>query len=799
MNYILDRVLSYIRNNKRSSSKGELAFSHTNIRNEDTTRDNYMCYRCKHFLEIPHNLSRPFNDRVPTFVEQCKTELSFVQAIVWLKSSIACVSQIPVKQLQQIFNRQWSGKHNHREDKHNDVEQLESSMDENLSICERTNTRDIATSTPLRKVSGVPCVTPQRTICGSYTRSDDIQSKLLSSANNSNESSFESLILELSSSITATGKEKETLRSRIIPETSAESILNEDLDMFDDISEQCLEYEKGTGYSVQGTSKDDTQQINKKIIENKDFFQKSYADIPNEHKSISPTRSQSIGSMFDLECNFNGKCSSSARRQYDLDDKILKIDDSPKTFVITPKIVSQMSDIHEFEFPFDDNSPWQASNTVAESWNKDSAYSSISQIDTFNYDTIVKAGSITGNKRMPETQHYYELQPCKKKTIMYEKGKVSSFCSTNETLAPDGSPKSFIITQKDISQMSNVYNDANSEFESPSNSWRMSNNISESSKGDTAVAAESIVGNKRTLNIEHKLHPCNKKTIMYKKGKASSSYSTNRTLAFDGSPKSFIITQKDISQMSNEENSEFESPSFWRMSNNIFESLKDDTALAAESIIGNKHTPNIEHKLHPCNEKTITSEKIMASPSILHGAVIPDINTKHRYNLRLRNKSSSCKKEASSSIIGGPKEHKSGRAWNLSEKRKRKKENENEDKMLSANWLNFTLKSLRMESVIFASIKTILSTLCEKRTAEKYAICTYWKGSLEEEAVNAILNISDIFTIENKPNICIKAIVMEIIKTLNEMTRAQFNKTYQPQVYYILHYTFFYIYKYYIK
>lgn len=694
MNYILDRALSHIRNNRRSSLREESAFSHTNVRNEDTTRDNYTCYRCKHFLEIPHNLSRPFSDRVPTFIEQCKTELSFVQAIVWLKSSIACVSQIPVKQLQQVFNGKWSGKHNHRKDAHNDVEQLESSVD--LPIYERTNTRDVilATSTPLN-ISDVSCVTPQRTICGSYTRFDDIRSKLLNSgsANNSNESSFESLILELSNcSIIATEKEKGALRSPIIPETSAESmILSED--MFDDISE-CFEYEEGPRCSVQSASKDDTQQINKKIIENKDIFQKSYADIPNEHKSISPARSQSIGSMFDLEHNFNGKCFTSVRSQYDLDHKMIESDGSSKSLVITPKIVSQMSDIHEFEFSFDDNSPWQASNTAAGNWNKDSAYSSISQIDTLNYDTIVKAGSITGNKRMPETQHYYELQPCKKKTITYEKGEVCSSCSNNGTLTPD-SPKSFIVTQKDISQMSNVYNDENSKFESPSHS--------------------------RQIN------------------------------------------------------------------NNIFKSSKDDAAVAAESIIGNKHTLNIEYKLHPCNEKTITSEKMMASPSILNGAVIPGINTKHRYNLQLRNKSSSCKKEVSSTIMRRPKKHKSGRARNLSEKRKRKKKNENDDNMISANWLNCTIKSLHMERVILASIKTILSTLCDKRTAEKYAICTHWKDSLEVEAVNAILNISDIFTIEEKPNICIKAIVMAIIKTLNEMTRAQLNKIYQPQVYIMLY------------
>lgn len=700
---------------RKSSSRKDPAFSHTNVRNEDTTRDNYTCYRCQHFLEIPRNLSRSFDNRISTFVDKrCKVELSFVQAIVWLKSAIIYASQIPVEQLQQIFNKQWNSRGGcHHEDECIDIEQLRSPVAKDLPVPERTMKNILATSTPL-DTSNVPCFTPQRTIL--HARSEDIQSKLLSSVstNDPNQSSVEFLILENSNSYHIATKEKENeLESSIIPETDVESILSEDLDVYNSIPEhQCFEFEKDIECSAQSALKSSIQQINKKIIENKHILQKNHNEITS--KSILSTKTQSINPMYDLENNFNEeqreKNFTSMRSQNDLADKVLKSNSSPKSFIITPKNISQISNNNNdeyFKLLFDDNSPWQMSNSAAENLYEDSAYST-SRNDIFNYDIAVEAEPITGNnKRLLDTEHYYKLQPYKKKKIMYETGKVSS--SINGMLISDGSPKSLIITQKEVSQISDVYNE-NSEFQIISDA-QTSDIISEYSEDDTGdVAAESI-GDKCTLNIEH----C--------------------------------------------------------------------------------------YKLYPYNEETITREKMTASASIIQGTVMPDTNINHHYNLRAcNNREMNGEKEVSSAIIGTPGERKSKRTRNLLEK-----EIENEDKMISADWLNFTLESLRIECLIIKSIEVILSTLCDKKTVEEYMIKerrrnmrNYWKDSLEEEAINTVLNMSDIFITEKKPNICIKVIMTAIIRTLNAMTmRPQLNQIYYTEVYIILH--IFYIYKYHIE
>lgn len=696
---------------RKSFSRKDPAFSHANVPNEDIKRDNYTCYRCQHFLEIPRNLSRPFGNRISTFVDKrCKVELSFIQAIVWLKSAITCASQISVEQLEQIFDKQWNTRGRcHCEDECTDVERLRSPVAKDLPVSERTCMKNtLAMSTPL-DISDIPCFTPQRTIL--YARSEDIQSKLLSSmsTNDLNQSSVEFLILESSNSchsnsIVTKEKKRETEFS-IIPETDVESILSEDLNVYNSIPEhQCFESDKDIECSAQNTLKNGIQQINKKIIENRHILQKNHNEITS--KFILSAKNQSINPVYDLENNFNEECFTSMKSQNNLADKMLKSNSSPKSFIITPKNVSQISNINNdeyFKFLFDDNSPWQMSNNATEDLHEDSAYST-SRNDIFNYD-IVETEPIAG-KRLLDTEHYYKLQPYKEKIIMHETGKVSS--SINGMT--NGSPKSLILTQKEVSQISDVYNNENSEFQ--------------------------IVSDEQTSDI-------------------------------------------------------------------IFENSEDDAgAYGGAKSIGDKCTLNIEHcELNPYNEETITCEKMTSSASIIRGAVMPSTNIKHRYNLRAcNNREINGDKKVSSTIIRRSERHKSKQARNLLQN-----ENENEDKMISADWLNFTLESLRIECLIIKSIEVILSTLCDKKTVEEYMIKerrrnmrNYWKDSLEEEAINTVLNISDIFITEKKPNICIKIIMTALSKTLNEITmRPQLNKIYYMEVYII--YNYFYIYKYYIE
>ncbi|XP_011052030.1 PREDICTED: uncharacterized protein LOC105144674 [Acromyrmex echinatior] len=662
------RDLNESGNATQSFSRRNPTFPHTNVR-DDITRD-YICYRCKHFLEIPRNLSsQPFSDGVPTFIEQCKNELNFIQAIVWLKSSIACVSKIPVKQLQQIFNEQWNtcDEYNYSEDECTDIEQLRS-MDK---IVSSKNT--IVTSTPLN-ICDIPCITPQRTIRNLYSRSKDPRSKPLNSmsANDLNES-VESLTLGNSNShYIAARKKKKNVKCYIIPETDTESILNDDT--YYDLHEHqpSFEFEKNTECSMKTTSKNDIHQKNKKIIENKYIFQKSHAaDVSSEYNL--PARNQSnIDPMFKYNGEFDESFISS-KSQNDVANKVdyiankVEFDSRCLTnIVITPKNVSQMSNARNeyFEFLLDGNSPCQVSN-ISVGCTQDSAYST-SRNDVFNI--AVEAGSIIGNKRVPDIEHNYELQPCKKKTI-------TKNCEFQET--------------------------------------------------------------RSLFSSDEQMSDTNSKNL-------------------------------------------------------------DDVGVTARSIIGNKCTKNIEHcyELQPRNEKTFTCQKVTFPSSITQKAVISHTNIKHCYNLRSsNNRKISQEEEVSFARIQEHKKHKLERIKNLSEG-----ENENKDEIISANWLNFSVESLHMEGIILASIRVILSTLCDKRMVEVYMMRqqrrntrNYWKSSWEEEAVKAVLNISDIFTKEEKPNICIKIIIMKIVKTLNEimMWGGQLHKINCTQVYITIQYTFF--------
>lgn len=158
---------------------------------------------------------------------------------------------------------------------------------------------------------------------------------------------------------------------------------------------------------------------------------------------------------------------------------------------------------------------------------------------------------------------------------------------------------------------------------------------------------------------------------------------------------------------------------------------------------------------------------------------------KHHYNLRPRKETKHKKTIASTLLIrksirkgqhsmekSSLKKRKSKPAKNVSEKTKK-----NKNEVISANWLNFTAELLNAEYIIHTSVKVILSTICDKRTAQQYARHRYWKDSLEEQAVNAVLNIVDILKTEKKPNICEHLIETAIVETLDEMmTSVQLNE-----------------------
>ncbi|XP_011864405.1 PREDICTED: uncharacterized protein LOC105560151 isoform X2 [Vollenhovia emeryi] len=439
-----------------SDSEKEPASSHTNSRNESTVLDSYTCYRCRHFLEIPHKRS---SDGTPAFVKQSEEELNFIQTVYWLKSVTACASEIPVEQLQKIFYRQWNRHVEcHSEDTHTDVEQLRT-VNKNLQqVSENTRMTDdtLVTSTPLH-------IFTQRTT--SNTKSQETPSN---HSLPTNQSPVPSLVLEISDNSHNTTIENQAEEADFFrtPEIDVESITSANLDFnnhslnLTPLGHQSLELEEDAECSMQSATKSDVERINKKRVENKHIPQKSVAALS---EFILPR-----DEFVDMENNFNGECSTPEQRQNELTDTVLESNGIPNTsFVVTPQNVSPPVNNTYCGLAIDDNSSCR-SDIDPENLREDSAYSTAHN-NTFTYNTAAESRSTAGNKRLSNIER--KTPPRKKKT-MYE----TEISLTNVTF--DGTLKSLTI----VSSYDERMNSENLE--------------------DDAVAAKTS-GNKCTPNVEH--------------------------------------------------------------------------------------------------------------------------------------------------------------------------------------------------------------------------------------------------------------------------------------------------------
>ncbi|XP_029038973.2 uncharacterized protein LOC114874146 [Osmia bicornis bicornis] len=91
----------------------------------------------------------------------------------------------------------------------------------------------------------------------------------------------------------------------------------------------------------------------------------------------------------------------------------------------------------------------------------------------------------------------------------------------------------------------------------------------------------------------------------------------------------------------------------------------------------------------------------------------------------------------------------------------------NEEK-ISSKWLRFTLDTLNADEVAFQSVKVILLALQNEKLARHYMKKKCWKKTLEEEAVNAVLNFSDVFEAESKTVAYTQEIVQAVTSTLDK-------------------------------
>nr|XP_031828006.1 uncharacterized protein LOC116424998 isoform X1 [Nomia melanderi]XP_031828015.1 uncharacterized protein LOC116424998 isoform X1 [Nomia melanderi] len=105
------------------------------------------------------------------------------------------------------------------------------------------------------------------------------------------------------------------------------------------------------------------------------------------------------------------------------------------------------------------------------------------------------------------------------------------------------------------------------------------------------------------------------------------------------------------------------------------------------------------------------------------------------------------------------------------ETRGKRRKMENEGKRISSRWLRFTLEALNTDDVAFQSMKVILSVLLSEKLAVQYMRSRCWKNTLEMQAVNAVLDFSEIFEMEKKSNACTNEIVLVITQLLDRSIR----------------------------
>ncbi|KMQ92106.1 fgfr1 oncogene partner [Lasius niger] len=469
-----DCTLLDTNNKKQTLSERDSTFVHTtNIRNEGPAYDNYKC-RCKSLLEIPSNIFPPSNKRMPSFIGQCEVQVSFIQAIVWLKSVTACVPQISVEKLQQLFDKRCNirDNYNYDENKHTEDVHVKSPLTTFVNktplIREMLNDSERFITPSFKNILDFSNVISPSMIYKSYTDSEDIQNEtfsFMSPLKDQNES-----VVELSKPGTSTGyvvtnqeKRKEFLpQPYIIPDSDEESLsdLNDRFEKsitVDDLQEplQNFEYE-------QASCKNFNKRVNNEIIEDESISStlKNVAD--SSSKFVSSARSQSIESISNWEYNSDNNCIISLTSQYNVTDNMETSDYDPNNFTnyltqpsninlfqmspliscVTPREQNnannfqtdrvQSRTLHDdyndddFKYQINDNSPCtRMSDTAIENEKNDSAYSTW-QIETLNYDAKITTKPITANKPDTNVRHHYNLRPRKKKVIKHEEATASS-------------------------------------------------------------------------------------------------------------------------------------------------------------------------------------------------------------------------------------------------------------------------------------------------------------------------------------------------------------------------------------
>ncbi|XP_047344571.1 uncharacterized protein LOC124947037 [Vespa velutina] len=104
---------------------------------------------------------------------------------------------------------------------------------------------------------------------------------------------------------------------------------------------------------------------------------------------------------------------------------------------------------------------------------------------------------------------------------------------------------------------------------------------------------------------------------------------------------------------------------------------------------------------------------------------------------------------------------------------------------ISTRWGNFTLRRLETNDIVIKSIQIILRVFKNENIVKEYLKRKYWIDTLEKEALDAILNFSNIFRLEMKSDICGRVVLQAIQDILEQIYQVtNFNKA-TLQIYHI--------------
>ncbi|EFN60589.1 hypothetical protein EAG_03760 [Camponotus floridanus] len=447
-----DCTLPRINSKKQTLLEGDSTPVHMNIRNEDSAHNNYIC-RCKALSEIPSTIFPPFYRKVPSFIGQHTCEMSFIQAIVWLKSVTTCISQIPVEKLQQLFDEQRNMCDNHNYDKsgHSKDVHVELSLtphvNETPSVHEMLNYSESYSEllSSLKSIFDSPCNIISPVIYDKYkldTESENTQNEtvsFVSSSTDRNETISQLSKLETSTDyIMINEKEREALSSKsyISPNLSEDSLLD-----LNDLIKECGDVQKHQSFEYEETSlKRSNKGVNNEIIEDENTS-KNDAGISNEHRSVLSARSQSIESIFkycDIECtplsinDIIGKMGTpDSHNSTNFTNYLSNINFSQIMSPVSCKTPREQNnannlqtdrvqskalhDCNNDKYQIDDNNLCtMIDSSTAKKEDHNSAYST-SKIETLNYDTAITTKSANKCTSVANIEHHYNLRSHKKK------------------------------------------------------------------------------------------------------------------------------------------------------------------------------------------------------------------------------------------------------------------------------------------------------------------------------------------------------------------------------------------------